>query len=623
MGFIYILITDSVNAYQYESYDDCNKGHFEWVAVELHVGELLEMLRKILIGLSLLMAQACWAVDTYNPNNKQLIIPQVQIGNAYYLDVLVTINNVIAVGNTDSPGSFDSYEVNSNLLYIPAVNVSGKYYYNAIVSIDRVISVGERINVDIPNVSKKIIIPDASDYYKSLCSAPSIMFVIPVNLNNDNEKDFIVHYSCNAGLNFGKEITTPTPDALVAQVSQPDGTYKIMNESVFGSKNYSLGGASRKYVKGDINGDGLDDFAFAMNWEDGRSASNPLTNATQPSVLLSTSNGGYRLVRFGLPSWGHSVEIVKNKNSVDVVNAGFTRNIQAHRFQNGDFVDVSSEYISQYSGSWATSFRAINNLASGIAEYFVGSSSRQPTSVLGYAPSERGIQLTSKNGVVWSLIAEFWWKIDFLVDWLSWQLTRGATPVSSINSQQYFGAAITEMCLMDKLSNDGGQILIAQLAGAIDSRNRKIIPDESYSELESIPVNFFSFYDLRNNSMAELKSPIVNEESRSNYNFFDCIDANSDGLTDLIVRPYTRPGFNERVHEGGKPTIYLNNGFGRLVRLDLSNLPKYFGGNELQSLMVDVNNDGNLDMLLFGSAADNGGGNIELYLMSKKFNILH
>lgn len=112
---------------------------------------------------------------------------------------------------------------------------------------------------------QSILIPDALEYYKDQCATPTVQFVIPVRLNNDSLQDFIVHYWCGQPLPWGREVKTATPDALVAQVSQPDGTYKVSNELIFGSKYYGLGGASRKYVRGDINGDGRDDFAFAMN----------------------------------------------------------------------------------------------------------------------------------------------------------------------------------------------------------------------------------------------------------------------------------------------------------------------------------------------------------------------
>ena len=42
------------------------------------------MLKRVLAGLSLLIAPLCWAVDTYNPSNNQLTIPSVNVSGTDY-----------------------------------------------------------------------------------------------------------------------------------------------------------------------------------------------------------------------------------------------------------------------------------------------------------------------------------------------------------------------------------------------------------------------------------------------------------------------------------------------------------------------------------------------------------
>jgi hypothetical protein len=76
--------------------------------------------------------------------------------------------------------------------------------------------------------------------------------------------DFIAHFWCDSQTpaEFDDQ---PVQDALVAYLSDGFGGYNIDNIEVFGSINPQLGGASRKYSRGDLNGDGKDDFAFAMN----------------------------------------------------------------------------------------------------------------------------------------------------------------------------------------------------------------------------------------------------------------------------------------------------------------------------------------------------------------------
>ncbi len=469
---------------------------------------------------------------------------------------------------------------------------------------------------------QSILIPDALEYYKDQCATPTVQFVIPVRLNNDSLQDFIVHYWCGQPLPWGREVKTATPDALVAQVSQPDGTYKVSNELIFGSKYYGLGGASRKYVRGDINGDGRDDFAFAMNWEDGRLAADPLTNSTESSVLMSQPDGGYRVQRLGSKNWNHAVDIVTNPDSKDVVFAGFANGVQAFRYKNGQFTDVTSEYANAYSGSWATTFRAIPDTVSGITTAIAGAANRQLPNSTTYALSEWGIVFVKKTNSVWSLLADFWQKVDFTVKWISWQLTEGTSSVVTVDGNQYFGGAYSESCVMPPLSSGGSRLLVAQMGASKSTTSQTLVAGQTYSEREASPVSFYNFFEIDGaGSIKKIASPIVNEEIKSNFNFFDCKDINADGLPDLVSYAFTRPGFNERVAEGGKPTIYLNNGKGQLVRADISALPTNNAGSELQSTLWDVNGDGITDLILFGSTTYAGGGEIKIHLLRSKIQL--
>ena len=116
-----------------------------------------------------------------------------------------------------------------------------------------------------------IKLSDAASYYSESCNKPSFQFLIPTLINDDIYTDFIAHFWCDTETpaEFDDQ---PTQDVLVAYLSDSFGGYSINNIDVFGEIHPKLGGASRKYAKGDLNGDGKEDFAFAMNWEDGRAA---------------------------------------------------------------------------------------------------------------------------------------------------------------------------------------------------------------------------------------------------------------------------------------------------------------------------------------------------------------
>ena len=416
----------------------------------------------------------------------------------------------------------------------------------------------------------------------------------------------------------GAVLTTATPDALVALVSQSDGSYKVSNEQIFGSRDYKLGGAARKYVRGDINGDGRDDFALAMNWEDGRLAADPTTNATQLSVLLSTSSGGYRVERLGKPNWNHAVEILKNTDSVDVITAGFVccNKTQAFRWRAGAFTDVSAEYDNPFSANWGGTFRAIPDSVTGVSQQIVGGAKRQAPNITDYAVADIGLQLISKKQTGMSLLSEFWRKVEFIVKWTSWQETVGTNTVIIVDGKQYFGGSYDEICIMPALHAGGPRYAVAKLAVSKDKQGRTLVAGGTYAEKDTSPVNILNFYELATSGeLKSIPSPIVNEEIASNFNFFDCKDINNDGLPDLVSYAFSRPGFNERVAERGKPTVYINNGKDQLIKTDISALPGYTAGNELQSLMTDVNGDGITDLLLFGTTTSSGGGAIEIHLL--------
>ena len=156
--------------------------------------------------------------------------------------------------------------------------------------------IGDNVDDDVKLAQFKeepIIIADLN-LFTSVCnsgySSPDVnfQFVIPVNINNDEWQDFIVHQWCEIDRDMsGEVIQGPTPDVLSVHLSNGDGTYRDGNEEVFGELVPSLGGSSRKYDTGDFNGDGRVDFAFAMNWEDGRSGSPWEYSRASPAVILS------------------------------------------------------------------------------------------------------------------------------------------------------------------------------------------------------------------------------------------------------------------------------------------------------------------------------------------------
>lgn len=463
------------------------------------------------------------------------------------------------------------------------------------------------------------VLKDAVDWYNHACSEPVLQFVIPVTLNDDNDEDFIVHYWCENAA--GTAATTPTADALVAYLSQGGGQYSAETTAVFGETEPGLGGASRKYVRGDINGDGRDDFAFAMNWEDGRSTANPAEIGTQGSVLLSTAAGQYRVHRLGDKEWGHAVELVPNQaGGMDVIFSGFVNGVdalQAFRYQNGSWLKVSDEYPQgDEVKSWSNAFRYLQDADQ--RGYLVGV----------IKDNEKvGLALYSRETSGWVSQHRNETDIKFMTWWYNWSNTQEPIAVVEMDGQDYFSGSVDEICVLDNGVETPRLVAKQNATQHVQYKTLEQNPAEIYDQDDTRNVNLLRFYSIKDNQLVLEASPIVDEVVNVNYNFFDCRDINADQHKDLVVYGFSRPGFNQRVKEAGKPIVYLNDGQGayREVKLDFlrahSSRLADGTGPELQGVMWDVNKDGYQDLILFGSKTDQGGGNIEIQLLDRHLSL--
>ena len=269
--------------------------------------------------------------------------------------------------------------------------------------------------------SNPIIIEDAISYYSHACNDPSFQFLIPLNINDDEHIDFISHFWCDS-ITPGEYDNAPTPDALVVHLNDGYGNYSINNLSVFGEIYPKLGGASRKYAIGDINNDGKNDIAFAMNWEDGRASydyDSMISNYSRPALILSNSNS-YEIVKLGEPDWGHSVQIKNNK----VFFAGHKS--QVFELDLNSWNDISSSYPQLSFASFLL-----------FDEYIVNSVRRD---------SSQGLELIKDNEIISSIMFEESFKVNFE----SWNNagTNYYTElgVYNIRGKNYFDGMISEMC---------------------------------------------------------------------------------------------------------------------------------------------------------------------------------
>ena len=422
---------------------------------------------------------------------------------------------------------------------------------------------------------------DAVSYYSSACNQPSFQFLIPTKINDDTYIDFIAHFWCDSSTPTEFD-DLPVEDALVAYLSDGYGGYNIDNLDVFGSVSAKLGGASRKYSRGDLNGDGKDDFAFAMNWEDGRAAydyDSMVANYAQPSILMSHESG-YKIEQIGKPDWGHSVQIKGTK----VLFGGHSS--QAFELIDSTWVDISEQFTDLSFASFLV-----------FDDYIINSVRRNGL---------QGLELLEKNIVISSLMIEESFKVNFE----SWNNTGTGNydelGVYNIRGENYFHGMTTEMCRQDDL-------IIATI-NASKLKSGEIIEGDYYSETETDPVVLFAFYQIENKALVEKQIEIIGEEINHNFNFFDCIDVNNDNKSDIVAQVFSQP-WNDQDNNQGVPEVYINSD-GSYFNLDTSTWPVYSVNDGSQGYLSDVDSNGTFDLVMFPLKA-NISGEVEIFLSNK------
>ena len=422
---------------------------------------------------------------------------------------------------------------------------------------------------------------DAASYYSQACNNPSFQFLIPTKINDDGFIDFIAHFWCDS-ITPAEFDDQPVKDALVAYISDGFGGYTIDNIEAFGSINAQLGGASRKYSRGDLNGDGKDDFAFAMNWEDGRASydyNSMIANYARPSILMS-GESGYTIERLGNADWGHSVQIKDSK----ALFGGHSS--QAFELIDSKWVDISDQYADLSFASFL------------VYDDFIINSVRRD--------GLQGLELLENNQVISSLMIEESFKVNF-EGWNN-QGTGKYDPlgVYEIRGENYFHGMTTEMCRQDD------QIIATINASKLKSG--EIIEGGFYSETDTDPVVIFAFYEIKNKELVEKQIEVIGEEINHNFNFFDCIDVNGDQMSDIVAQVFSQPWDDQDDNEG-VPEVYINTGNG-YMNIDTSSWPTYSINDGSQGYLFDVDSSGTFDLVMFPLKM-NISGDVEIFLSNR------
>ena len=106
--------------------------------------------------------------------------------------------------------------------------------------------------------------------------------------------------------------------------------FHLLTQKFSATETIKLGGATRKGILADFNGDNYPDILYALNREDGRGQSCKncgASNEAPQKIILSNGDGTYAVTELGFSEWTHAVDAVHMPSgNYDAVISGFRNN---------------------------------------------------------------------------------------------------------------------------------------------------------------------------------------------------------------------------------------------------------------------------------------------------------
>lgn len=247
-------------------------------------------------ALLFLFSATTWAADTYNPMDNTLAIPLVQVADAYYRDVKVTVGEVIAIQQGPTTATHDHYVATTNQLMIPKVLVNGTPYTNVTINVGRVHCVD-----CLSDASKAYPLSKVANQSNHFITVPTLA---AGDLDGDGLDDVVV-----GGWNSDSDVSY-----ILIFIQQPDGTLVDKTSQWLSSNVY---GGSHHIFIADFDGDGRND-VFLPGFGDGQK------EYPRHSVVLWNGSGSF--TRQDLPeltmSHGACLDDVNSDGRPDVLVGG-------------------------------------------------------------------------------------------------------------------------------------------------------------------------------------------------------------------------------------------------------------------------------------------------------------
>ena len=431
----------------------------------------------------------------------------------------------------------------------------------------------------------------------SISVATSIL--LPIDLNLDTFNDLVVTYFCSPKIS-GQYLNKPTPDAIVVFKNNGDQTFSLATSEFFDADTISLGGATRKGVLADFNGDNYLDILYALNREDGRGQSCEncgATNAAPQKIILSDGDGTYSVSDLGFSEWTHAVDAVQlSSGNYDAVISGFRNNsVTGFRFING-----SMQEISDYANPGGPNNRFGASTLRFFPELTPAAGSMLAVSDSGDCGIQVNLSSFSKTSGAWSFVD----KTDFNCRTIpnayeGYTNEVGDLSLITIDGQDYTGGGFgnEESCTLELSPSDAPVAVVQFSAQPIEGN---YVEGVVYKQADLPVQNRLNVFDVSDAGLLLKTGVVINEKIDALYRIDACRDINNDGYDDVVLLQNAGSG-GESTNTRAEPIVYLNDRNNHLVKLDLTGIPLVNKGEDylVHGFLADMNGDGIEDLIYF------------------------